>query len=873
MLSNNYTDWIEKSISKGYINKFNYSDFNDRQPVGGGNFGKVYRANWKKSDTLLALKSFDNNKLTLKEVVNEIKLHKQVDFHPNILRFHGITKESEQIHQMKYLLVLEYADGGTLKSYLNTHFNGLGWYDKYQLAFQLTSAVECMHECGIIHRDLHANNVLIHNKQIKLADFGLSRKIAEESNSSCNTVFGVVPYIDPKCFNDRNHKLNKKSDIYSIGVLMWQISSGREPFCTEDYDIKLALDILRGKREKPIDGTPMEYINLYKECWKFEENERPDIKQVVSTLKEIIFSNSNNEKEEIYLTAEDISNFELSKTSINSITDENDDLIIENISSIINSKSNVNSQDNFLNESEGMAQPNYCYSYETKAINKCVTQNNSFKNCESIDNEVNEISNKAELIPCKKLAGKGYLGAKFNGFICFTMCNPFYIEDDDFRIFSGCQQKFEENYLKMQVFPTFNKEMIFPEKLNNVKEENYLTVGEKPNLELRKKTSINALNSNVIVPENNNNSTLHNHSVYFNVLNILLEESTQLVINENKENKMAQINPNNLNKNCGYMENEFKEVSYLFNKAVKYCDMKYVKAFKLCKKLAGKGYLDAQFQLGWFYDHGIYKIDKKKAFEFYTIAAEKNHDRAQNNLGNLYENGEGVEKDFNKAFYWFKKAAENGNEVAIYNLGKCYELGIGVDKNLVKAFELYKKSAEKGDLDAMFQLGYFYINGFGTKIRKKKGFKLYNKAAGRDLKFNILTQYENDEKIINDLDKVNYWYHKAAEDDNEVALYKLGEFYELGKGVCKNKVRAFTFYKQAAEKGYKKGRYKLGYCYEKGIGTYIDLEKADKIIAKEENIDVLEKLEIYDNQKPSIGKFKMAINWYIKATNILSTIW
>ncbi|CAG8492255.1 5245_t:CDS:2 [Rhizophagus irregularis] len=256
----------------------------------------------------------------------------------------------------------------------------------------------------------------------------------------------------------------------------------------------------------------------------------------------------NNEKEEIYLTAEDISNFELSKTSINSITDENDDLIIENIPSIINSKSNVNSQDNFLNESEGIAQPNYCHSYETKVINKCVTQNNSYKNCESIDSEVKEISNKAELIPCKKLAGKGYLGAKFNfrfGFIFSTVCNSFYIKDDDNRIFS--------------VFPILNKEMIFPEKLNNVKEKSYLTVGGKPNLELRKKQSINALNFNVIVPENNDNSTLHNHSVYFNVLNILLEESTQLDINENKENKIAQINPNNLNKNCGYMENEFKE--------------------------------------------------------------------------------------------------------------------------------------------------------------------------------------------------------------------------------------------------------------------------------------------------------------------------
>ena len=54
----------------------------------------------------------------------------------------------------KYLLVLEYADGGTLNAYLNKHFNELEWNDKYQLAFQLASAVACIHECDIIHRDL-----------------------------------------------------------------------------------------------------------------------------------------------------------------------------------------------------------------------------------------------------------------------------------------------------------------------------------------------------------------------------------------------------------------------------------------------------------------------------------------------------------------------------------------------------------------------------------------------------------------------------------------------------------------------------------------------------------------------------------------------
>jgi serine/threonine protein kinase len=85
---------------------------------------------------------------------------------------------------------------------------------------------------------------------------------------------GIIPYIDPKSFNNKNninnqnqnYKLNKKSDVYSIGVLMWQISSGRRPFYAEgvEYDIDLVLNILKGKRENFIDGTPIEYSTLCK---------------------------------------------------------------------------------------------------------------------------------------------------------------------------------------------------------------------------------------------------------------------------------------------------------------------------------------------------------------------------------------------------------------------------------------------------------------------------------------------------------------------------------------------------------------------------------------------------------------------------------
>lgn len=73
----------------------------------------------------------------------------EVDFHANILRFYGVSKAD-----LQYSLVLEYADGGSLYSYLKENIKKLEWDDKYRLAFQLASAIECIHNKNIIHSDL-----------------------------------------------------------------------------------------------------------------------------------------------------------------------------------------------------------------------------------------------------------------------------------------------------------------------------------------------------------------------------------------------------------------------------------------------------------------------------------------------------------------------------------------------------------------------------------------------------------------------------------------------------------------------------------------------------------------------------------------------
>ncbi|CAB4379509.1 unnamed protein product [Rhizophagus irregularis] len=110
--SNEWIDWIEEAIIKKHIKYYDYKYFNNIQEIGSGGFGKVYRANWKSFHNHLVLKSFFNinNNATVKEIVNEIKLQREIDFHENIIRFCGITTANQDNNSKKYFLVMEYAD-------------------------------------------------------------------------------------------------------------------------------------------------------------------------------------------------------------------------------------------------------------------------------------------------------------------------------------------------------------------------------------------------------------------------------------------------------------------------------------------------------------------------------------------------------------------------------------------------------------------------------------------------------------------------------------------------------------------------------------------------------------------------------------------
>jgi len=122
---------------------------------------------------------------------------------------------------------------------------------------------------------------------------------------------------------------------------------------------------------------------------------------------------------------------------------------------------------------------------------------------------------------------------------------------------------------------------------------------------------------------------------------------------------------------------------------------------------------------------------QQTAGELFQKSADQGYGSAQNNLGVVYENGQGVSKDLGRAAELYQKAADQGNASAQKNLGVLYENGQGVPKDLGRAAELYQKAADQGYARAQYNLGTLYQDGGGVPKDLGKARELYRKAANQ----------------------------------------------------------------------------------------------------------------------------------------------
>ncbi|CAI2179327.1 17346_t:CDS:10, partial [Funneliformis geosporum] len=166
------------------------------------------------------------------------------------------TKAAENgqvIDNGDYLLIMQYANNGDLKNYLEKNYINLTWKDKKKLAFQIDDVLNYLHNENILHRDLHSKNIVIHDDNAKITDFGISKHMNAQNTTIHIGIFGRIPYVDPNKLNDLKFQYEKVSDIYSFGVLMWEISSGVLPFkdfiSISDQEL-LIIKIINGYHEK-----------------------------------------------------------------------------------------------------------------------------------------------------------------------------------------------------------------------------------------------------------------------------------------------------------------------------------------------------------------------------------------------------------------------------------------------------------------------------------------------------------------------------------------------------------------------------------------------------------------------------------------------
>ncbi|CAB4430208.1 unnamed protein product [Rhizophagus irregularis] len=211
------------------------------------------------------------------------------------------------------------------------------------------------------------------------------------------------------------------------------------------------------------------------------------------------------------------------------------------------------------------------------------------------------------------------------------------------------------------------------------------------------------------------------------------------------------------------------------------------------------------YLLGYFNYHGIESnIDKQKAFKLYQKAAELKNNLAQFDLALMYEDGEGVEKNYDKTFELSKDLTERKFSSGINLLGYCYYNGIGTEVNKQKAFELYNKAANLGNNRAQCNLALMYKNENFLK-NDNKVFELSKKCSvGKHSGGINLLGYCYDNGIGTDIDtqKAFELYQEAANLGNKVAQHNLANMYEYGEGVEKNTNKAIYWYKKSAEQGY-----------------------------------------------------------------------
>ncbi|MBS0351026.1 MAG: protein kinase [Proteobacteria bacterium] len=261
-----------------------FTDLSFGDLLGQGGYGKVFAGEWKFNK--VAIKQYiaqDFSNQTRKEIRKEAMVMALVSTQSDYLvRLRGIVLEEPH-----YSLVMEYLPGGDLFNLLKSS-ETLTWPRRYQIALNMTIGLHHLHERGVLHRDLKSLNVLLDNSgRAKLADFGLSTLKTSSVNTMTEGFKGTILWSAPELFK-WGAKSSVASDIYSLGMVLWELASRKIPFANAPSAM-IAMDWVKlGKQEIVPKETPEEFKQLIKACWDKEPSKRPTADTIAKHLDSLL---------------------------------------------------------------------------------------------------------------------------------------------------------------------------------------------------------------------------------------------------------------------------------------------------------------------------------------------------------------------------------------------------------------------------------------------------------------------------------------------------------------------------------------------------------------------------------------------------------
>ncbi|KAJ4869657.1 PAS domain-containing protein tyrosine kinase family protein [Raphanus sativus] len=273
---------IDDTDSDGLEYEILWDDLTIGEQIGQGSCGTVYHGLWFGSD--VAVKVFSKQEYSedvIQSFRQEVLLMKRLR-HPNVLLFMGAVTSPPRL-----CIVSEFLPRGSLFRLLQRNASKLDWRRRIHMALDIARGMNYLHHCSppIVHRDLKSSNLLVDkNWTVKVADFGLSR-IKHETYLTTKSGKGTPQWMAPEVL--RNESADEKSDIYSFGVVLWELATEKIPWETLNaMQVIGAVGFMNQRLEIPKDIDPL-WIALMESCWHSDTTLRPTFQELMDKLREM----------------------------------------------------------------------------------------------------------------------------------------------------------------------------------------------------------------------------------------------------------------------------------------------------------------------------------------------------------------------------------------------------------------------------------------------------------------------------------------------------------------------------------------------------------------------------------------------------------